>query len=99
MKMTVIKEAPAFTLQGSSYNGVGELVEVRYDDLHFAGIGKMWEGRDNHNCGRALNEESAEVIYKTNHGCAVLFRSWGTTDSTNPERWKKEPKLVWYEFV
>ena len=28
MKTEVIVERPAFTLQGSSYNGVGEVVEV-----------------------------------------------------------------------
>ena len=99
MKTEVKKEAPAFVLQGSSYNGTGELVEVSYAELRTANIGDTWEAYDDNNCGRALKEESAEVVYKTGHGCAVLFQSWGTTDDPNPEDWKDTPELVWYEFA
>lgn len=99
MKTDVIKEAAAFLLQGSSYNGAGETVEVSYADLRAAEVGASWEAYDDNNCGRALREESAEVVYKTDRGCAVLFRSWGTTDRPNPEHWESAPKLVWYEFA
>jgi len=84
-------------LQGSSYNGCGELVEVSYAALRAANIGDVWEAYDNNNCGRALSEESAEIVYKTEQGVAVLFRNWGTTDSPDPQSWEKTPVLV--EFV
>lgn len=98
-EMEVKKEEAAFEMLGSSYDGDGELVEVSYADLRAANIGDMWEARDTHNCGRALDEESAEVVYKTERGAAVLFRNWGTTDDPNPEYWESAPKLVWYEFA
>lgn len=99
MKTDVIKEAAAFLLQGSSYNGAGETVEVSYADLRAAEVGASWEAYDDNNCGRALREESAEVVYKTDRGCAVLFRSCGTTDEPDPEDWEDAPELVWYEFA
>ena len=99
MKMEVKKEAAAFVLQGSSYNGCGEPVEVSYADLRAANIGDTWEAHDTHNCGRALKEESAEVVYKTPQGAAVLFRCCGTTDDSSPEDWEDTPELVWYEFA
>lgn len=99
MKVSGKKEAPAFVLWGSSYNGVGEDVEVSFADLRTAEIGKMWVGSDSNNCGRAVHRESAEVVYKTDDGVAVLHRKWGTTDSPDPESWENAPKLVWYEFA
>ena len=99
MKTEVVKEAAAFVLQGSSYNGASETVEVSYADLRAAEVGTLWEAYDDNNCGRALKEESAEVVYKTERGAAVLFRNWGTTDDPNPEHWESAPKLVWYEFA
>ena len=99
MKVSVKKEVAAFVLQGSSYNGCGEPVEVSYAELRTANIGDTWEAYDDNNCGRALKEESAEVVYKTPQGCAVLFRSCGTTDEPDPEDWKDTPELVWYEFA
>ena len=98
-EMEIKKEEAAIEMLGSSYDGHGELVEVSYADLRAANIGDMWEARDTHNCGRALDEESAEVVYRTGRGCAVLFRNWGTTDSPNPEHWESAPKLIWYEFA
>ena len=80
-EMDIMKEEAAFEMQGSSYDGDGELVEVSYSDLRTANIGDMWEARDTHNCGRALDEESAEVVYKTERGAAVLFRSSSGTSS------------------
>lgn len=99
MKMEVKKEAPAFVLWGSSYNGCGEDVEVSFADLRAAEIGKTWVGSDNNNCGRAVRRESAEVVYKADGGVAVLHRKWGTTDSPDPQSWEAAPELVWYEFA
>ena len=99
MEMEVKKEAAAFVLQGSSYNGCGEPVAVSYATLRAAKIGDKWGGYDNHNCGRAVRSESAEVVYRTTQGAAVLFHSWGTTDSPDPQDWEKTPELVWYEFA
>jgi hypothetical protein len=99
MKTDVIKEAAAFLLQGSSYNGAGETVEVSYADLRAAEVGTSWEAYDDNNCGRAVHSESAEVVHKTAQGAAVLFRCWGTTDSPDPQSWEKKPELVWYEFA
>ena len=99
MRMSVKKEAAAFVLQGSSYNGAGEEVEVSYADLRAANIGDTWEAFSDDNCGRDVCEESAEVVYRTGRGCAVLFHDWGTTDDPNPETWESTPELVWYEFA
>ena len=99
MKVSVKKEVAAFVLQGSSYNGCSEPVEVSYADLRAAEVGSSWEAYDDNNCGRALREESAEVVYKTPQGAAVLFRCWGTTDSPDLQSWKNAPELVWYEFA
>ena len=99
MKTEVVKEASAFVLQGSSYNGEGETVEVSFAELHESEVGDKWVAYDTHNCGRALNEESAEVVYKTADGVAVLFRNWGTTDSPDPQDWANPPELIWYEFA
>lgn len=99
MKVSVKKEVAAFVLQGSSYNGCGEPIEVTYEALALAGVGDAWEAYDNHNCGRAVHSESAEVVYRTAQGAAVLFRSWGTTDSPDPQSWEAAPELVWYEFA
>lgn len=99
MKVEVKKEALAFFLQGTNYNGNAHVIEVSYTDLRTSAVGDTWEAHDSHNCGRALNEESAEIVYKTEQGAAVLFRNWGTTDDPNPEPWERTPELVWYEFA
>ena len=99
MKVSVKKEVAAFVPQGSSYNGAGEEVEVSYADLRAVEIGDTWEAFSDDNCGRDVCEEYAEVVYKTEQGVAVLFRSRGTTDDPNPESWEDTPELVWYEFA
>ena len=99
MKTEVIVERPAFTLQGSSYNGVGEVVEVSFAELRAAEVGERWEALDTHNCGRDLNEENAEVVYKVEDGVAVLFRAEGTSDEPSPQPWKAKPKLKWFAFA
>ena len=99
MKTEVIQEKPAYFLRASSYDGREEDVEVSFTDLHNAKVGAKWENHDSNNCGRALWEESVEVVYKTAEGVAVLLRVWGTTDSPNPEPWNQEPRLTWFEFA
>ena len=95
---TKFEKGEAFKLFASSYNGNEDPVVVSFADLRSAKVGDRWENTDSHNCGRALYEESAEVVYKTAKGVAVLFRSWGTTDDPNPENWDGEPRLAWFEF-
>ncbi len=99
MQTETILEKPAFVLQASSYNGSDPDVEVSVTDLRNAKVGDKWENRDSHNCGRNLFEESAEVVYKTEKGVAVLFRTEGTTDSSDPEPWEADPDLRWFEFA
>ena len=92
-------EKVAFSLSASSYDGETTHLYVTFGDLRAAKIGKKWENHDVHNCGRDLYEESAEVVYKTDRGAAVLFRVKGTTDDPNPEAWESDPQLVWFEFA
>ena len=99
MRTETIKEKPAFSLQANSYDGQEEDIEVSFTDLRNAKVGDKWENRDSHNCGRDLFEESAEVVYKTAEGVAVLIRAEGTTDSPNPEPWEADPDLKWFEFA
>jgi len=99
MKTEVITERPAFTLQGSSFDGVGEVVEISFAELRKAEVGERWEAFDTHNCRRDLNEESAELIYKTEDGAAVLFRAEGTSDEPSPQPWKAKPRLKWFAFA
>ena len=91
-------EKVAFMLLASSYSGVTPHIAVSFNDLRAAKVGKKWENIDVHNCERGLFEESAEVVYKTEKGAAILFRSWGTTNHPNPEDWEGEPHLMWFEF-
>ena len=98
MITTVQKEAPAFVLVASSYNGKEEDVEVSAADLRNAKVGDKWENFAC-GCGRDVLEESAEIVYRTDKGVAVLFRSEGTTNSPNPEPWEEEPRLQWFEFA
>lgn len=97
MKTTVKKESPAFTLQASDYNESFPAVSVSFAELRSAEVGARWYATAG-SCGRDVCEESAEVVYKTAEGCAVLFRRSGTTDSPNPESWEDEPRLTWFEF-
>lgn len=99
MKTEVIMERPAFMLEGSSYNGIGEVIEISFNDLRRAEVGERWEALDTHNCGRDLNEESAEVVYKTTDGVAILFRAEGTDNEVYYKEWRGKPTLKWFEFV
>lgn len=99
MRAEVRKENPAYVLRAKSYNGEEEPINVSFADLRNAKVGDRWENTDSHNCGRDLFEESAEVVYKTDKGAAVLFRSWGTTDEPEPRPMEGEPELTWFEFI
>lgn len=99
MQAEVRKENPAYILCARSYNGDEEPINVSFDDLRNAKVGDRWENTDSHNCGRALLEQSLEVIHKTANGVAVLSRIWGTTDEPDPRPWESDPKLIWFEFT
>ena len=99
MKTEVVQEYPAFTLQGSSFDGVGDVVEVSFAELKKSEVGERWEALDTHNCGRDLNEENAEVVYKAEDGVAILFRAEGTSDEPSPQPWKAKPRLTWFAFA
>lgn len=99
MQTETIFEQPAFVLQARSDGGQEDDIEVSFLDLRNAKVGDKWENRDSHNCGRDLWEESAEVVYKTAEGVAVLFRKGGTTDSPRPDPWEADPCLKWFEFA
>lgn len=99
MKTEVVMERPAFTLQGSSFDGVGEVITVSFTELRQAEVGERWEAFDTHNCRRDLSEESAEVVYKSEDGVAVLFCAEGTSDDPSPEPWRGESVLKWFEFA
>jgi hypothetical protein len=95
----VICEYPLFEMRGNSWNGLGETISITASMLRLAEVGQTWEAHDTHNCGRDVREESLEVVYKTDRGCACLHRVWGTTDSPNPDGWEREPKLIWFELL
>lgn len=92
-----IKESPAFTLEYSDYNESANY-NVSWFELKNAEIGTLFEIYHNSNCGQSVNEETAQVVFVSDNGCAVLFRRYGTTDSPDPEDWENEPTLQWFEF-
>lgn len=97
METKVIVEEPLFVLTTSDYNGSGEL-EIYASDLKKSKVGDKFIPYANTNCGRAVDEESLEVVYKSADGVAVIYRHYGTTDSPSPEAWKDDPKLFWVEL-
>lgn len=99
MKTAVISEPTAFVLQGGSWwSTESEKVVVTWKDLRASGVGSYWEALNPSNVFRAEYNESATVVFKDEHGCKVLHRRWGTSDSPNPINWEEE-EIVWYEFL
>ena len=99
MKTEVKIVIPAFRL--GDIGNSGESVDVENSDLRKADIGTIWETRNN--CGSDIEGASAEVVYKTEKGAAVLFRFWKVIDANNPKASKPKvreeaPRLGWYEF-
>ena len=92
-------EGVAFSLIAGSYDGDSPDINVSFNDLRAAKVGDMWANHDVHNCGRKLYEESAEVVYKTNRGVAILLRTVNTTNDPTPEKWEDDPRLIWFEFA
>ena len=97
MKTEVIVEQPIFNLETSDWDGSGEL-KVYAADLKKAKVGDTFVPYADTNCGRAVDTEMIEVVYKSDNGVAVLYRHYGTTDSPNPVDWEDEPKLIWVEL-
>lgn len=103
MQLEVIPEQPAFVLRaGGGYDAEpanDETVEVSWAELRAARVGETWQARYRGNVMRDTRNEEAVVVYKTDDGAAILFRSWGVSDHSNPVEWSSEPRLVWYEFL
>lgn len=96
METKVITEKPIFTLSYESYNS-SYGVDVYASDLKNAEIGTVFAAEQD-NCGRAQDIEEIEIVYKSDGGCAVLYRHYGTTDSPNPKNWKDDTELIWVEL-
>lgn len=94
METRVIVERPLFTLTTENYDDSG-MLRVYASDLKNADVGERFVPCTCSNCGRGVNEESLEVVYKSDSGIAVLYRHYGTTDSSNPEEWEHDPELIW----
>lgn len=100
MEASIVKEAYAFTLQYSDYNGNNTSTEVSFQDLRNAKVGDVFQAHPEGSiCGRDMNDENAKVVFKDENGVLVLFRKYGTTDSPNPTDWEKDPTLTWFEFA
>ena len=98
MKTVVMTEEPMFALQSScAWSDKGSVIEIYATDLRRAEVGTTWSA-DYCDNGRSNDCESAEVVYKTNSGVAILYRRWGTTDSDDPEPWENAPELWWIEL-
>jgi hypothetical protein len=99
METVTVVETPAFTLRGwNGYSYESETVEVTWGDLHRAKVGDQWEAKDLSNCVRDSHNARAVVVYKDEHGVAVLHREWGTTDDQQPDTFERI-RLIWYEFA
>lgn len=88
MKTLVKTEEPAFVLKATNdtaYND-DDVVEVSWSTLHKAEVGQEWEAY------RSSKDEYAKVVFKDEHGCAVLFTSsrYGEEDP---------PTLIWFAFT
>jgi len=97
METKVIVEKPLFTLTTENYDDCG-MLRVYASDLKNADVGDSFVPYTNSNCGRGVDEESLEVVYKSDSGVAVLYRHYGTTDSPNPVEWSNDPELIWVEI-
>ena len=98
METKVFVDNPMFGLQSScSWSDKGDWIEVYAADLRRAEVGTIWSA-DFCDNGRGNDCESAEVVYKTAEGVAVLYRRWGTTDSDDPKPWENDPELWWIEL-
>lgn len=99
MKTEVVKEVPAFVLRGYSYYTTGEVITVSYTDLRTSDVGDTWDASPPHSNERGCHHEQAELVYKADDGCAILFYSWGSTNERDPKDWAGEPILRWYNFT
>lgn len=101
METKVLVESPIVVLE-SDYcdfrGGRGEEIHLYARDFKEAMVGKIWTADYVGSCGRGNSCESLEVVYKNERGVAVIYRSWGTTDSDNPEDWEEKPELWWIEL-
>jgi hypothetical protein len=97
MKTNVVISAPAFTLWSLDYNGSAKL-DVTFDDLKRFPVGHIISVSRYNSCGRGVDEETLQIVYRDERGASCLLRHFGTTDEPNPEEWEKDPELIWFEF-
>lgn len=97
MKTKVIVEEPMFVLYSGCYNSLHSQDIYAYQ-IKAMTVGEIFE-QDEYDCGRGIYCQSLECVHKTNEGVAVLFREWGTTNSDNPEDYKRTPELIWFEIA
>ncbi|WP_343577754.1 hypothetical protein [Mycobacterium sp.] len=100
-EIDIVAEKPAFTLSGwNGYSNVNSPIEhlaVSFSELKNSKIGAKWEMWDQSGGARDSHSQTAENVYKTASGCAVLFNFFFSTDTPDPVE-KKIVKLIWYEF-
>ena len=93
----IVKEESAFDLRYSDYNTT-EYRKVSWRELKESKIGTEFCVDVASSCGRACDETTATLVYRDDTGCAVVFHHFGTTDEPNPDSWKDDPILQWFEF-
>ena len=71
METKVVVEKPLFTLNYSDYNTSGSL-DVYFIMLRKASVGAVFMPTVYNSCGRAIDSESLEVVYRNDAGCACL---------------------------
>ena len=96
MKTSVITKTPTITLQGSCYNGTGEMVELFLADFVGAEVGQAWDDGYCGGCGRDCYNEHLKMVYKDETGCACLLTRYRSSDDPDPTCWE-EKSLFWIE--
>lgn len=97
MKTSVTVCPVAITLWYTDYDGGGKL-DVTFDDLKRFPVGHIISVFRDNNCGRGVDEQTLQIVYRDERGAACLLRRFGTTDEPNPKEWENEPELIWFEF-
>lgn len=97
MICTIKKEEPVFEASYSDYN-VYTSEKYYISDVQKAEIGTVFEAHSNSNCGRAITDKNATLVYKDKRGALLIIHRGGTTDSPDPESWENDPEALWIEY-
>ena len=90
-------EPVAFELRAfSEYDEADPPVIVSWSELRSADVGDRWECRARGT--RGIREESAEVVYRSADGVAVLHRVYRIPDAPGVTRGTMRVGLHWYAF-